>query len=199
MTQFLDASFDPYSRYENTRFDSVSSEAIYQVLNPVTDPVGLALYIEPDIGSKEKELEWRVILQKNFLEDRLIAAINIMAKHEREADGSIERASPIDVTFGMSYLVIPNWMIGFETRVHNEFTGYGSTIPNIPRSLPAPSSTTPLRPEGIMMDAGLASPTADVITYNEDQASVVKHGRIYGDEHARDEVMFRLCVPFAVK
>ncbi|MCS3926182.1 hypothetical protein M2175_001213 [Bradyrhizobium elkanii] len=45
MTQFLDASFDPYSRYENTRFDSVSFEAIYQVLNPVTDPVGLVTVV----------------------------------------------------------------------------------------------------------------------------------------------------------
>ncbi|WP_206734797.1 hypothetical protein [Bradyrhizobium zhanjiangense] len=82
VTQFLDASFDPYSRYEKTRFDSVSFEAIYQVLNPVTDPIGLALYIEPEIGPREKEL------------------------------------------------------------------ATGSTIPNIPHSLPDPSSTTRRRNSG---------------------------------------------------
>lgn len=199
VTQFLDASFDPYARYEKARFDSVALEAIYQVLNPVTDPIGLALYIEPEIGPRTKELEWRLILQKNFLEDRLIVALNIMGKHEREvyADGSIERASPIDVTFGMSYLVMPNWMIGFETRIHNEFTGYWFNNPDHSAFFAGP--VIHYGQKEFWWTLAWRHQLPMVITYNVDQASVVKHGRIYGDEHARDEVMLRLGVPFGAK
>ncbi|MDP0941854.1 hypothetical protein, partial [Klebsiella quasipneumoniae] len=71
-------------RYRKTRFETVSLEAIYQLMNPVTDPIGLALYIEPELGPRERDLEWRIILQKNWLDDRLIFAANILGAHERD-------------------------------------------------------------------------------------------------------------------
>ena len=39
-------------------------EAIYRLLNPYKDPLGLALYFKPTLGDDEKELEWKVIPEK---------------------------------------------------------------------------------------------------------------------------------------
>jgi hypothetical protein len=194
--QFLDENFDPFSRYSRARFDSIAFEAIYQVMNPITDPFGLALYIEPEFGPLTRELEWRVIIQKNFFDDRLIIAANIMGKHEREVnlDGTIEKASPLDLTLGASYLIAPNWMVGFETRIHNEFTGYLFNSPEHSAFFAGP--VIHYATKDFWITAAWRHQLPIVQTYNADQASVVVNGRIYGDEHARDEFMFRLGVPF---
>jgi len=199
VSQFLTPSFDPTTRYNKARFDSLSFEAIYQVMNPITDPFGLALYIEPEFGPLTRELEWRVILQKNFLDDRLIVALNIMGKHEREVslDGSIEKASPIDLTMGVSYLFMPNWSFGIETRIHNEFTGYLWDSPDHSAFFAGP--VLHYATKEFWVTAAWRHQLPWVQTYNDDQASVVHRGRIFGDEHARDEVMLRLGVPFGGK
>ncbi len=49
-------------------------EAIYRLLSPYKDPIGLALYFELAVGDQETELEWKILLQKNWLEDRLVWA-----------------------------------------------------------------------------------------------------------------------------
>ncbi len=74
--QFADKDVDPDARWSDKRFVGVSAEAIYRVLSPYTDGVGLAFYVEPTIGPQFKELETKVILQKNFLDDRLTTAFN---------------------------------------------------------------------------------------------------------------------------
>lgn len=199
VSQYLTSSFDPFSRYNKARFDSVSFEAIYQVMNPITDPFGLALYIEPEIGPLTRELEWRLILQKNFMDDRLIVALNISGKHEREVhlDGSIEKASPLDLTFGASYLFAPNWSFGIETRVHNEFTGYLFNNPEHSAFFAGP--VIHYATKEFWVTAAWRHQLPWVKTYNEDQASVVSRGRIYGDEHARDEFMLRVGMPLIAK
>jgi hypothetical protein len=45
----------PFDRYH---FESVSFEAIFRLLSPYKDPLGLALYFELRLGDDEKELEW---------------------------------------------------------------------------------------------------------------------------------------------
>ncbi|PYJ63227.1 MAG: hypothetical protein DMF42_08185 [Verrucomicrobia bacterium] len=62
----------PFDRYH---FESVSFEAIFRLLSPYKDPLGLALYFELTLGDDEKELEWKVILQKNWFEHRLVWAL----------------------------------------------------------------------------------------------------------------------------
>lgn len=68
--------FDPTSRYKLNRVESVSWENLYQISNPLVDPIGMALYFEPKWGPRNKELEFKLILQKNFFDDRLIWATN---------------------------------------------------------------------------------------------------------------------------
>lgn len=73
-----DFSYDhPFERYRKTQFDSVSAEVIYRFTSPVTDALGVALYVEPSIGPRFRELEARLLLQKNLVDDRLILAGNL--------------------------------------------------------------------------------------------------------------------------
>jgi len=199
VSQLLPASFDPFSRFRNTRFDSISLEAIYQVLNPVTDPIGLAVYIEPEIGPLSKELEWKIILQKNFLDDRLIVAANIFGKHEREInlDGTVEKASPLDLTLGVSYLAFPNWYLGVEARIHNEFTGYFFNSPEHSAFFAGP--VVHYATKDFWITAAWRHQLPMVQTYNAEQAALVVNHRIYGEEHARNEFMFKMGIPFGAK
>ena len=61
-------------RYEENRpkgvhrgdWRGVALEGIWNLTNPTTDPVGLALYAEVKIGDKLLELEGKLIAQKNI-------------------------------------------------------------------------------------------------------------------------------------
>jgi len=74
-------------------FQGVSLEFKYALTSPYKDPIGVALYFEPSYSRVDKEsgqsgteyeLEPKIIVQKNFLEDQLIAAVNLTAEFEWE-------------------------------------------------------------------------------------------------------------------
>lgn len=196
VSQFRDSSADPFGRYSRARFDTVAAEFIYQVLNPITDPIGLALYAEPEIGPAEFDLEWKLILQKNLFDDRLILAANVFGTIERETtkEGEIEKASPLDVSVGASYHFVDNWFAGFEARIHNEFSGYAFNSAEHSAFFVGP--VLHYATKDFWVTAAWRHQLPMVATYNEDQRAVSVGGRIYGDEHARDEIMFRVGVPF---
>jgi hypothetical protein len=138
-TEGLDipANHDSSNSYHAFQYDSISTEFIYRVLSPYTDPIGLAFYFEPTIGPRERELEGKIILHKNFLDDQLITAANITVSYEQEKvssafesesgdEGEVpewSKAAMLDFTAGVSYRFIPNWFFGVEYRNHNEFGG----------------------------------------------------------------------------
>ena len=134
---FADYRVDPASRYKKFRVESVSAEAFYRVLSPYTSPVGLAVYFEPSIGPRTKELEARVILQKNFMDDRLIFAANATLGYEWRKLHGDPTADPLsedfvdhwdketDVNFGLagSYRFASNWSAGAELQNEHEWAG----------------------------------------------------------------------------
>jgi hypothetical protein len=134
---FADYEADPDKRFTKTRLQDVSAEAIYRFSSPYTKPVGAAIYFEPSIGPRTRELEWRLILQKNFLDDRLIFAVNATLAYEwrklhadPEAEpGSIEARDhwdkETDVNFGLagSYRFAPKWSGGVEIQNEREWAG----------------------------------------------------------------------------
>src|SRR5437868_6630172 len=83
---------------------SVSGEAIYRFLNPYFDPIGLAIYFEPTYGDNTRELEAKLLLQKNFFNDRLRTAVNLNLENtwERE-NGQWNRGSAFEVFAGAAY------------------------------------------------------------------------------------------------
>ena len=106
----------------------------YAFSSPYKDPIGVALLVEPeyalmDSPSGNKSLEWelgaRFILQKHFLEDRLIAALNLTNETEWERPRPSHGASfttnfKPEVTAGLTYQIISNWFLGLETRYATE-------------------------------------------------------------------------------
>jgi Family of unknown function (DUF6662) len=109
---------------DTTKFTGVNAEFIYQVWSPFTDPFGFALYFEPSIGDGERALEFKLLFQKNFFEDRLIFATNFILEYEweHEAEEDIwEHASAFEITVALAYRVAPGWFAGVEFLNENEY------------------------------------------------------------------------------
>lgn len=139
----LEPDFEDVHR--NFALQGLSSEIKYNVLSPYKDGFGLTLYAEPAWsrihsveGEKgtEYELELKAILQKNFLDDRLIWASNFVFEpefeHEKETDeltgeteSEWEKELKLHVTSGLAYRIGPGWFAGVEGRyssVYPDFT-----------------------------------------------------------------------------
>lgn len=134
---FADYYSDPNGRFQKFRLESVSVEGMYRLTSPYTSPIGLAVYVEPSVGPNTRELEARVILQKNFIDDRLVIAANATLGYEwrkLHGDPSADPASidfidhwdkETDVNFGLaaSYRFAANWSAAAELQNEHEFAG----------------------------------------------------------------------------
>jgi hypothetical protein len=85
---------------------------------------GSRLHLEPAIGPYGYELEWKILLQKNFLDDRLVLASNIIFETEQEwQSGATEYDSILDLLVVAYYRFTDNWAIGVEFHNHCELSG----------------------------------------------------------------------------
>jgi hypothetical protein len=119
------------------QFDGVQTEFKYALLSPYKDPIGFALYAEPGYSHVSKEsgenenawsIEVKALLQKNFLDDTLIAVLNVSPEYEwAKGDGEPhwENELEFEVTGGLTYRVAPKWFVGLESR-------YASVYGNFP-------------------------------------------------------------------
>ena len=126
-----------YPNRNQFQFDGVQAEFKYSFLSPYKDPLGFALYVEPGWSMTSKEsgerenawsLELKALFQKNFLDDALIAVLNISPEYEwaKGHDSSHwENELEFEATGGLTYRVAPKWYVGVETR-------YTSDYPNFP-------------------------------------------------------------------
>jgi hypothetical protein len=114
----------PVGPDETWRAVSISGEAIYRFLNPYFDPIGLAVYFEPTYGDNTRELEAKLLLQKNFFNDSLRTAVNFNFENtwERE-DGQWNKGSALEVFAGAAYNLTPEWSIGAELNNENDYEG----------------------------------------------------------------------------
>ncbi len=104
-------------------FKGVSAEVKYQLLNPFTDPVGIALYFEPTYNGNEQELEYKLIFSKNIGDKWVLAANAIFEQEWEKEDGVTEKESVLEFTFGAAYRFSPNWSVGLEARYHSVYEG----------------------------------------------------------------------------
>ncbi len=106
---------------------SVSAEAIYRVLNVYFDPLGLAFYFEPTYGDSTRELEGKILLQKNFFNDRLRLAANVNFEREwNREDGDWQKEDALEFFAGASYNITPEFSLGVEFNNENDFEGEGA-------------------------------------------------------------------------
>lgn len=106
--------------------DGYSFEVIWRILNPITSPVGVGIYFEPSVGKLQDDIEARLLLQSNFLDDKLIVASNLSFEAEKEkyTGEDIIRQSHVDLLYGVSYRFADNFSAGLEGRLHNDYKGY---------------------------------------------------------------------------
>lgn len=126
-------------------FQGINTAFKYNFLSPYKNGLGFTLYVEPgwsriDMVSGEKatefELEIKALLQKNFLDDRLVAVANLTFEPEWEkekeqiAPGQTEteweKELILEFTTGLGYRMAPNWVAGIEgryTSVYPDWTG----------------------------------------------------------------------------
>ncbi len=79
-------------------------------------------------GRLQGSLETKLIVQSNFLDDRLIVAGKLSFEMERDhytaGDENIIRQSHVDLNYGASYRFADNWSTGMEGLIHNDSFGY---------------------------------------------------------------------------
>src|SRR5215467_2550632 len=63
---FRDFSQNPASDVSNFRFDGISIENRYMLLNPANHAVGLTLYLEPRFSGDEAEIEEKILLGQRY-------------------------------------------------------------------------------------------------------------------------------------
>lgn len=130
----VDESGTPeYPDVDRFGFQGAQASLKYNLLDVYTNPVGIALYVEPGYseifkitGQEQQELslETKFIVQKNFLEDQLVWAINLTPEFEvRKFDGeeTWETELAFELTSGLSYRLAPKWFGGLEARYHSEY------------------------------------------------------------------------------
>ncbi len=104
-------------------FQGVSGELKYQLLNPNTKPVGVALYFEPTYNGNEQELEYKLIVSKNLGDNWVLAANASFEQEWERAAGATKKESVLEFTLGAAYRFTPNWSGGLEGRYHSVYEG----------------------------------------------------------------------------
>jgi hypothetical protein len=116
----------------NYRFGGFEGSAKYRVLSPFKDPLGLAFRVEggyllsdevDGLKQHERYIKPEVDLQKDFLDDRLICALDLGAEW---AWGKLPAEQyPKEMAFeaaaGVAYRFAPNWFAGVEVHNRTEY------------------------------------------------------------------------------
>ncbi len=189
------STHNPVNRYNTSRLDGISLEAMYRVLSPYIDPIGLAFYLEPELGFYSNGLEIRSIVQKNFLEDQLVLAGNLWIEFDREdgsnlvapgstdaPDGAKHNATYLEADLGVSYRFAPKWFAGLEFRNHNEYDGFSLSAQAQAHSAFFLGPNIHYAAEKWFLTFA-ALRQLGAVTMTEDQRAQTSHGLLYGDEH----------------
>jgi len=123
LNQSSESFRDPVSGadHSNSRFDGVSLENRFLVVNPADHAVGLALYLEPRYAGDEAELEEKIILGQRNGDWKW--ALNLT--HSTEwSENFHSTEGEVEVSFGITRHLNHRWSLGVEARDHNELPEY---------------------------------------------------------------------------
>ncbi|MEZ4652572.1 MAG: hypothetical protein R3E12_02940 [Candidatus Eisenbacteria bacterium] len=96
----------------DAEFEDVAAEVIYGMSNPVTDPLGSALYGEVRVGDEKVATEAKLLLDKKLARWDLVW--NGIVESEWEEEGLAEREGELGQTLGASFQLRPAIAVGFE-------------------------------------------------------------------------------------
>jgi hypothetical protein len=118
-----------------TAVDAVRGEVIYQALNVYFDPIGLGLLVSPGFGRNSRSVETKVLLQKNFFNDRLRTVFNLGGEFGTERDdGAWSDVSKLTFDAGIAFNVTWEWSAGIEFNAQRNFEGLilnGRAVPGV--------------------------------------------------------------------
>jgi hypothetical protein len=125
------------------KYSGISAAFKYNILSPYKDGLGLSLYFEPSLGTRDPHsglnkktvsFETKLLLQKNFLDDTLNWMTNIgleatYAKRDPVSnlppgyDWPVVPEMEIEPSFatGVSYRFAPRWYVGAEAQYQIEY------------------------------------------------------------------------------
>lgn len=111
------------------KFDGVSIENKWMVLDPVRNAVGLSLYLEPRIGNGEFELEEKIILGQRFGANKewkwAFNAVHATEWKDSEKPGKkTETEGELEFDLGLTREVGKHWNLGVEFRDTNKIPEY---------------------------------------------------------------------------
>lgn len=103
------------------RWAGFSFENRYLILDPVANPIGLTLYLEPTYDGINAELEQKVIIGQKHGDWKW--AVNLThatewGNHFHTYEGELELSA------GLARKLSPRWSLGLELREHNELPSY---------------------------------------------------------------------------
>jgi hypothetical protein len=118
---FRDTSQSPAVDTSDFKFDGISLENRYMVLNPANHALGLTLYLEPRFSGDEAEIEEKVILGQRHGDWKW--AFNL--SHATEwTDNLHTTEGELEASIGVARDMGKNWSLGLEVRDHNELPDY---------------------------------------------------------------------------
>jgi hypothetical protein len=211
LTEGIEIPFDhdPTQLYSQARFDGFSFEAIYRFLSPYIDPVGLAVYVEPEWGLYESGVETRAIFQKNFFDDQLVLVMNFWVEFDHEQssnletpdstdvpDGSFSNNTYAEIDLGASYRIAPHWFLGLEFRNHNEYRGITLSHNDQDHTAFFLGPNVHYASEHWFATLSVLR-QLHAIAYTDDQRAEMFNGLLYGDEHTTwDGIRLKVGFPF---
>jgi hypothetical protein len=104
--------YEADSEHSGFAYSDSAVELIYNLTNPVVDPVGLSVYGELRAGDRLIELESKLIAQKNF--GPIILAYNATLESVWEGSDLADREGEFSQAFGASYEFSPSISVGVE-------------------------------------------------------------------------------------
>ncbi|MFT5904519.1 MAG: hypothetical protein ACI9E1_000103 [Cryomorphaceae bacterium] len=117
--------------FNKFQFGGFEVGAKYNVLSPYKDPLGLSFaaafehrsaYRLDGADIDQDSIVLQALVQKNFLDDTLVFALNSKVEFERrKAGGVLEEEIAFDISAGVSYRVAPKWFVGIEARWQSDF------------------------------------------------------------------------------
>jgi hypothetical protein len=102
-------------------------EMIYNLANPVDDPIGLAVYQEFKGGYRFFESESKLLAQKNV--GKFVVAYNATLEAEWEGEGLEEQTGEFQQSLGVSYEISPHLLLGAEFVHELEFPDWSDAEP----------------------------------------------------------------------
>ncbi|MBX9965685.1 MAG: hypothetical protein K2Y35_21680 [Burkholderiales bacterium] len=190
--RFVPDDADPAARYKASFYDSTSLEFIWRLMSPYKDAFGLALYLEPTYGPKRKELEGKLIVDKNFLDDQLVWAANLVAAQEQEKyPGEWEKEAEIQVLTGLSYRFAPRWSAALEYRYVRGYFGNTWSASNREFAAHFLGPTLHYADKRWWVTLSWLPQLSGAKGYTADAAENVIDGRFYKESFARNEFRIR--------